>query len=174
MHIYYDVYKNKQQISKTISRCVYTWLCVSEPGLRKQSHPHNANLVQIVTAEPNGGRNVYSGKNGMTWWRHQMETFSELLALCAGKSSVTGEFSSQRPVTRSFDIFLICTYINGYLNNRKAGDLRHRRAHYDVTVMYIWIKEITPILKRLFNIPMYISSEIPWERYLWPVVVRAS
>ena len=37
--------------------------------------------------------------------RHQMETFSALLALCAGNSSVTGEFPAQRPVTRSFDIF---------------------------------------------------------------------
>ena len=36
---------------------------------------------------------------------HQMETFSTLLALCAGNSPVTGEFPSQRPVTRSFDVF---------------------------------------------------------------------
>ena len=34
-----------------------------------------------------------------------METFSALLALCAGKSPVTGEFTAQRPVTRSFDVF---------------------------------------------------------------------
>ena len=39
------------------------------------------------------------------WWRHQMETFSALLALCAGNSPVPGEFPAQRPVTRSFDIF---------------------------------------------------------------------
>ena len=36
-----------------------------------------------------------------------METFSALLALCAGKSHVNGEFPSQRPVTRSFDVSLI-------------------------------------------------------------------
>ena len=40
-----------------------------------------------------------------TWWRHQMETFSASLALCVGNSPVTGEFPSQRPVTRSFDVF---------------------------------------------------------------------
>ena len=40
-----------------------------------------------------------------TWWRHQMETFSKLLALCAGNSPVTGEFPAQRPVTWSFDAF---------------------------------------------------------------------
>ena len=40
-----------------------------------------------------------------TWWRHQMETFSALLALCAGNSPVTGDFPSQKPVTLSFDVF---------------------------------------------------------------------
>ena len=40
-----------------------------------------------------------------SWWRHQMETFSASLALCAGNSPITGEFSAQRPVTRSFDVF---------------------------------------------------------------------
>ena len=39
------------------------------------------------------------------WWRHQMETFSALLAICAGNSSVPGEFPAQRPVTRNFDVF---------------------------------------------------------------------
>ena len=40
-----------------------------------------------------------------TWWRHQMETFSMLLAICAGNSLVPGEFPAQRPVTQSFDVF---------------------------------------------------------------------
>ena len=40
-----------------------------------------------------------------TWWRHQMETLSALLALCAGNSPITGEFPSQRPVTRNLDVF---------------------------------------------------------------------
>ena len=34
-----------------------------------------------------------------------METFSALLAICAGNSPVSGEFPAQRPVTRSFDVF---------------------------------------------------------------------
>ena len=32
---------------------------------------------------------------------------------------------------------LICAWINGWANNREAGDLRRHRAHYDVIVMYI-------------------------------------
>ena len=42
---------------------------------------------------------------GLPWRRHQMETLSALLVLCAGNSPVTGEFPSQRPVTRSFGVF---------------------------------------------------------------------
>ena len=40
-----------------------------------------------------------------SWWRHQREAYSASLALCAGNSPVTGEFPSQMPVTRSFDVF---------------------------------------------------------------------
>ena len=40
-----------------------------------------------------------------SWWRHQMETFSALLAICAGNSPVPGEFPAQRPATRSFDVY---------------------------------------------------------------------
>ena len=43
--------------------------------------------------------------NHSPWWRHQMEIFCALLAICAGNSPVTGEFPTQRPVTRSFDVF---------------------------------------------------------------------
>ena len=42
---------------------------------------------------------------GKPCWRHQMETFSALLALCAGTSPVTCEFPAQRPVTCSFGVF---------------------------------------------------------------------
>ena len=40
------------------------------------------------------------------WWRHQMGTFSGLLAICAGNSPASCEFPAQKPVTRSFDAFL--------------------------------------------------------------------
>ena len=52
-----------------------------------------------------------------SWWRHQMETFSALLAFCAGNSPVTGEFPAQRSVTRSFDIFFDL-HLNRQLNKQ--------------------------------------------------------
>ena len=36
---------------------------------------------------------------------------------------------------------LICTRINGWINNGEAGDLRRYRAHYDVTVMFHFLLE---------------------------------
>ena len=66
-----------------------------------------------------------------------METFSALLAICAGNSPVPGEFPTQRPVTRSFDVYFDLRPDNGWVNNREAGDLRRYRTHYDVIVMYL-------------------------------------
>ena len=54
------------------------------------------------------------------WLRYQMETFSALLALCAGNSLM---FS------------LIYALNKRFIYNREAGDLRRHRAHYDVIVM---------------------------------------
>ena len=57
----------------------------------------------------------------LTWWRHQMETFSALLALCEGILPVTGGSPSQRPVTRNFDAWCdLC------LNKRLSKQSRHR------------------------------------------------
>ena len=59
----------------------------------------NSDTTLVVDILPPGGQGATS------WWRHQMETFSALLAICAGNSPVPGEFPAQRPVTRSFDVF---------------------------------------------------------------------
>ena len=83
-----------------------------------------------------------------------METFSALLALCAGNSPVAGEFPAQRsPVNaqhkgqwrRALMISLICPWINDWVNNRKVGDLNRDRAHYDVTVM----NKVVMVIKRV-------------------------
>ena len=41
----------------------------------------------------------------LAWWRHQMDTFSELQAVCTGNSPVPGDFPAQVPVSRSFNVF---------------------------------------------------------------------
>ena len=71
----------------------------------------------------------------ISWWRHQMEKFSALLAICAGNSPVTGESPHKGQWHGALVFSLICVWINGLVNNREAGDLRRYRTHYDVTVM---------------------------------------
>ena len=70
-----------------------------------------------------------------SWWRHQIEYFSALLALCAGihQSPVNSPHKGQWRGALMFS--LICAWINGWVNTREAGDLWRYRAHYDVTVM---------------------------------------
>ena len=65
-----------------------------------------------------------------------METFSALLAICVGNSPVTCEFSSQSQCRGALMFSLICSWINCSVKNREAGDLRHHRGHYNVTVMH--------------------------------------
>ena len=55
-----------------------------------------------------------------SWWRHQMETFSALLAICAGNSPVPGEFPTQRPVTQSFHVFFDM-HMNKRLRKQSRG-----------------------------------------------------
>ena len=71
-----------------------------------------------------------------SWWRHQMETFSALLAICAGNSPVPGELPAQRPVTLSFDIFFD-TPLNNRLSKQSWGWWSETLSHtFDVTVMF--------------------------------------
>ena len=69
------------------------------------------------------------------WWRHQMEPFFALLALCVGNSPVPVNSPHKGQWCGALIFSLICVWINGWVNNRDAGDFRRHRAHYDVTVM---------------------------------------
>ena len=61
----------------------------------------------------------------VTWWRHQMETFSALLTISAENSPITGEFPAQRGSAPEWTVeqTIVRLVIWRY------------RAHYDVTVM---------------------------------------
>ena len=74
----------------------------------------------------------------VAWWRHQMETFSALLALCAGNSPVPVNFPHKGQWRGDLMFTLICARINDWVNNREAGDLRRHLDHYDVSVMAKW------------------------------------
>ena len=74
-------------------------------------------------------------------WRHQMETFSALLALCAGNSPVSGEFPTQKPVTQSFDVFSDFRLIKRLSNHSRSW----------------WFETISRPLWRQCNVNMHVS-----------------
>ena len=55
---------------------------------------------------------------------------------------------------------LICAWINGWVNNREAGDLRRRRVNYDVIVMVsIGVELAMERFMRITNKDMDISLQ---------------
>ena len=131
----------------------------------------------------------------LSWWRNQMETFFVLLALCVGNHTPAKvsdahddvikwkHFPRNWPFVRGIHrspvnsphkgqwrgalmYSLICVWINDWVNNREAGDLRPNRAHYDVTVMDLWCFLQSTPNKRLSK-----QSRRPWfetpSRSLW-------
>ena len=88
-----------------------------------------------------------------SWWRHQMETFSALLAICAGNSPVPGElpapvpgeFRAQRPMTWSFDVFFDVR-LNKRLSKQSWGwwfetPLRPLWRQRNAWRIHLWIRE---------------------------------
>ena len=81
-------------------------------------------------------------------------------SLCRKNSPVTAEFPSQSQWRGALMFSLICAWINGWLSNREADDLRRHRVHYDVTVMLLLV---LCSASREFIYPiLWISLHIPW------------
>ena len=85
------------------------------------------------------------------WWHHLMETFSALLALCAGnhRSPVNSPCKGQWRGALIFS--LICAWINGWVNNREAS---------------IW-DAIAPIMTSLYWTILTPSSQSPITTAIW-------
>ena len=74
---------------------------------------------------------VIKWKHDVTKWKH----FPRYWPFVRGihRSPVNSPHKGQWRGALMFSF--ICVWINGWVNNREAGDLRRYRAHYDVTVM---------------------------------------
>ena len=97
-----------------------------------------------------------------TWWRHQMETFSALLAICARNSPVNSPHKGQWRGALMFS--LICAWTNYWANYRVAGDLRRHRAHYYVIVMKSKITFTSQMIiaNALSDLgPSWLTAELP-------------
>ena len=108
-----DQRKHESSVPLAFVRGIHRWSVNSPhkgPVTRKMIPFDDVIMANRITQLPGNTTNTQSGKFDHTaliilWWRHQMETFSALLAFYAGNSPVAGEFPAQRPVTQSFDVF---------------------------------------------------------------------
>ena len=62
---------------------------------------------------------------------------------------------------------LICTRINGWVNNAEACDLRRHRAHYDVTVWDRVLLHIHKCAQRASSLWDYQTACNKWPIYKW-------
>ena len=89
-----------------------------------------------------------------------METFSALLAICAGNSPVPGEFPTQRPVTRGFDVYFdlrpnkrLSKQLWGWWFEtqsrplwRHRNDICRKHKHYILPIYYYAICRLVPAI----------------------------
>ena len=99
-----------------------------------------------------------------------METFSALLAICAGNSPVTCEFPTQRPVTRSFDVFFDLR-LNKRFSKQSWGwwfDTLSRSLwrHCNVSSRVIWRFRHTAQREQMRIIGVSKYKHLLWMRFL--------
>ena len=116
-----------------------------------------ANIVVYICNSAHGMRsNRWNEKTDIVYWvilwitltcpcmQHVCACICMVTSLNGNIFRVTGLLLGESsghwriPLTKTSDAehwFFICAWTNGWANNRDAGDLRHHRAHYDVTVI---------------------------------------
>ena len=118
-------------------------------------------LLTLVTKNaadvlmPNRSQATSNYQDDFNLTTHESYILSSILSICMMTSSNRNIFRITGPLCRKLTghrwilpplksqwrrtlmFSLIYAWINNWVNNRDAGDLRHHRAHYDITVMGI-------------------------------------
>ena len=117
-------WKSKMSLLNVTYICIYIYIVIG-------TNHHQTQCIGEVN--PSRDRNRDSDD---PWWSHQMETFS---AFVRGihRSPVNSPHKGQWRGALMFS--LICAWINDWVNNGEAGDLRRNHAHYDAIVMQIQV-----------------------------------
>ena len=119
------------------------------------THRHMPNKAQQACVYFFAGHKLFLR---LAWWHHHMETISALLTLCAGNSPVTGEFPSQRPVMRSFDVFFDLR-LNKRLSKQWWG-------WWFETLMRPWWRHCNEGCRYVFHLPGETEIWLPSRRVL--------
>ena len=88
-------------------------------------------MDNVVHAHEPTSVNSRSSHDDVIKWKHFPRYWPFVRGI--NRSSVNSPLKGQW--RRALVFSLICTRINGWVNNGETGDLRRYRAHYDVTVM---------------------------------------
>ena len=94
-----------------------------------------ANMCWVIRMTTKA-KTIFTNFKYKLMYRSCMTSSSEDIFRVTGH--LCGKFTDRRwiSLTKASDVELWCAWINGWVNNREAGDMRCHRAHYDVTVMW--------------------------------------
>ena len=69
---------------------------------------------------------------------------------------------------------LICAWVNGWVNNREAGDLRSHRAHYEVTVMpnLIYARDVILVIYEIRHLHIESGHRCHHSQFRWCLHAR--
>ena len=154
----------------TFDTCHTIWISALQGSLIKRTDAYTTRTKNEIFA------NNYSTSDCSLWhddvikWKH----FQRYWPFVRGihRSPVNSPHKGQWRGALIFS--LICVWINGWVNNSEAGDLRHHRAHYDVIVMnfasLLFKQNCEPVSWKKPHI--YFKSNIPdnkvYEAPCWP------
>ena len=95
---------------------------------------------------------VITGRDDVIKWKHSPRNWPFVWGI--HRSPVDSPHKGQWLRALMFSLIRACT--DGWVNDRGAGDLRHHRAHYDVTLMVYSLSDET-----------YCCKISPWNRHVW-------
>ena len=127
---------------------IFSWLLFCYWG----NNQYDCFGARYISLKGIGKFTLYRTTTTTTTTKQQVWTVSTILGIYMMTSSngsifrvtglLCGEFTNHRWIPHkkgqwrgALMFSLICVWINDWVNNREAGDLRRYRGHYDVTVM---------------------------------------
>ena len=107
-------------------------------GHARIGHPYQLGMTTVVITYHSCVLLHRQGHiDSSTQYCHNCRALTMKLQQSCVKPPVPGEFPAHKGQWHGAFMFsLICVWINDWVNNREAGDLRRYRAHYDVIVMW--------------------------------------
>ena len=105
----------------------------------------------------------------VSWWEFSCQDLCKIFMTVFMMTSSNGNiFRVAGHLWRGALMFsLICTWINGWVNNGEAGDLRRYHPHYDVTVMLtcakVYVITSLPFDMKVLRISYVFSVMIWWN-----------